>query len=1493
MQDFTEKNIWNVFRAYYKEESIVENQIRSFNEFILNGMQKIVNQDSTIKFPDYTIKFGQITVDTPSVIEEDRVYHKIFPSDARLRDLNYEGNICIDISETFEKDGQKEEMFYMKQIIGKMPVMVKSCVCNLKKLNDIERIKNDECPNDTGGYFIIKGNERVLVGQLRGNYNKPFVLKQKNINKNKYIAEVRSMSNETGHSVLIQAILSSDDRTISFSLPYIKDYIPAGIVFKSLGYITKEEIAGLIGLDDNKSKAYIRYIINDAYNCKTKEDALEYIGKRSLNIIPEEKRVDYANQIVEIELFPHLGISGTIKENACYLGNMVKKLILTNNGERKEDDRDNYSNKRVEVSGTLMYEIFRNLFKKFISTIKIELEKRKQRPDLLSILSRIRGITKGLVSCLSTGNWGIQKNTYVRIGVSQILDRMTYSSTISHLRRLVIPVGKDGKNTAMRQIHGSSFGMVCPCETPEGGKVGIVLNFSLITRVTKGVPVVNVKKVLEKIKNMINIQYIDVCNLKNYVPIFLNDIIIGYSEDVQATISEIRKLRKIGFLDKEVSVSFDCVDKDIKIYCDEGRFSRPFYTLTDNKLNIPVQDVYDWKTLIKKGHIQYLDSLEIENSVICMNPKNLNRQRNDYCELHPVVMFGIIAAMIPFPDHSQSPRNCYQCSMGKQALGVPTLNYNIRTDTLLYVLHYAQKPIVFTKIAEITKFNEMPSGINAVVAIASYAGFGQEDSVIVNQSSVERGLFCLTSYKTIHYIDKKKEEKICIPPVNSENVDPDKPGYFRRKNANYSLLDENGVIMQRYPVKDREYTLSDGTKIKLTSGSLGTSGTAITVKPGDVLIGKVITNVSKTGEETKIDSSLVVQSGEGGIIDRVYVCTTPSGYKLIKIVIRENRCPTLGDKLACYDPETDVLTSNGWIPISQVTKNHNVACLVEGKRMEFHKPTEVQSYDYKGKMYRVNSDKVDLLVTPNHRMYVGSNKRNNYKMKKAEDIYGKTISYKNNCEETQFKHLHEYFILPQSGKDTIFLPMREWCIFLGIWFAEGSCSVKYKENGNVHYRSVSIAANKQRVRDELEKCMEKLPFKWNLHMSKGELVKWYTSNLGLINYLHPLSVGAINKSLPGWCFFLNMELSRCLIKGMILGDGNYMKGTTTERYYTSSIKLRDDFQRLCINAGWGCNYYLKSPKGTKSMCLGKEIATNSDYWNLTVVKSQTNPLVNKYLKQGKQLDSWEEYDGKVYCCSVPTDDGIIMVRRGGKNIWCGNSKAAQKGTIGMMFRQEDMPFTSSGIVPDIIINPLCIPSRMTINQLVECILGKKCCQTGEYGDATPFTEYSKNVADKITNEIGNALGKFNFERHGWETMYNGMTGEMINAKIFIGPTYYQRLKHMVVDKIYARSTGLMTQLTRQPTEGRSREGGLRFGEMEKDAIVAYGASEVVNERLYTVSDEFAIYVCKKCGIIAASTTECQCKCDKIVKCKFPYASKLLLTELMSIGIKVKIVPDDE
>lgn len=1413
MSAFTEKHVWKLLQAYARKNSLVINQIEPFNDFINFGMQEIIDQESTIALPNYTATFGQISLAPPQVIEEDRSLQFSWPNDARRRDLNYDSAILCDITESYIEGNETKQITHPRVVIGRMPVMLRSSLCNLSKLSDEECIQKGECPNDSGGYFVIKGNERVLVGQMRAVYNQVFVLKQKPGEKYKWIAETRSMSDETGHSVLLQAMIGNDDRTINFSLPYIKEPIPVGVVFKAFGY-KEEDIVNLIGLDSDKALKYIRFILRDSFFCDSQESALEHISKYAMHIVTEDKKEDYAWQVVETETLPHLGISGSTSEQACFLGRMVRRLIMTHIGERTEDDRDNYANKRVETSGTLLYDIFRNLFKKYVQFIKAALEKRKQRPDIVSIISRIKSITKGLHQCLSTGNWGVQKNaSYVRTGVSQILDRMTYCATLSHLRRVIIPMGKEGKNTAMRQIHGSSFGFVCPCEcfdpdtpilmwdgsiktakeikvgdlliddngnstrvkstcsgfkemyeishkkkdfanytvtdnhiltlvstlhkkmsfckkqnnfkvvtldkktfsyhhksfatkedaetfcssitedgildisakeylklspyikktlkafkcsginwpeqhvdldpyilglwlgdglkgtnppinvlrkynlinnkhipkeylvnsrtsrlqllaglidaghgykqvirdslllarslgfacsqgenldhiklhraslqteftltpkpispfvgwqlegngrfllgdctvthnTPEGQKIGTVLNYALLAKITKKIPKVNVKNILDICKTIIPVEDMKFENIKNFAAIFLNGGVIGFAEDPEETVQELRTKRRQGLFDREVSISYDMIDNDIRIFCDEGRFSRPLLTMDNNNFNIQGEEKYKWNTLIRKGIVQYVDAAEIENCVIAMIHEDINIQHNDFCEIHPSTMLGIMAAMIPFCDHSQSPRNCYQSSMGKQALGVPVLSYNLRTDTLLHVLHYPQRPLVCTKAAEIFGINDMPSGINAIVAIAAYSGYNQEDSVMLNLSSIQRGMFCLTSYHTIDCSEKKRDtysfEEICLPPRNSDQtVKQGHPEYFRRKNGNYSLLDEQGIIRPRERFEKGQWV-----------------GPATVVKKGDVLIGKVVVTGGKGAEESKIDASVIVQPGEEGIIDRVHVMITPNGYKLVKIVIRVTREPTLGDKLA--------------------------------------------------------------------------------------------------------------------------------------------------------------------------------------------------------------------------------------------------------------------------------------------------------------------------------------------------------------------SRAAQKGTIGMVYRQEDMPFTCQGITPDIIINPLCMPSRMTINQLVECALGKECSISGLYGDATPFTENSVDVADKLVDKVSGNLKEYGFQTQGWETMYNGMTGEMINARIFIGPTYYQRLKHMVDDKMHARAQGHVTMLTRQPLEGRSRDGGLRFGEMERDCMIAHGNSSMLKERLFLVSDPFQISVCKKCGVMTTGQKECQiCKGDQVASCNFPYASKLLHQELTAMGLKVVIRPDEK
>lgn len=1061
MTEYTENDSWDIIKAYFKHHNLVP-QIASYNEFIHNGLKKVISQEPEINLPNAIIKFGDVTLLPPSVIEHDRTIKLLYPQDARQRNLSYEFTLCLDIIEVNIDGDRREEKVCTRIPIAKIPAMVKSAICNLSELSEDDQIANGECSQDPGGYFIIRGNEKVIVAQIRGNYNTPCVLACKS-GKYQYSSEVRSMSNETGHSVLLKAMIS--DRNIVFSLPYIKEVIPVGIVFKAMGF-SMDEMKNFINLNTPDSEIYIKSIIRACAFIEDSKQALEYIGKYSINPVPLDRQILLATQIINEELLPHLGISPSPVEQGAFFGQMIRKLILCAMKKRSVDDRDNYSNKRVELAGTLMTDIFRHLFKKFTIGIKTQIEKRKQRIDIVSMVSKMKGITTNFTQCLATGVWAASKDArYARDGVSQMLDRMTFTSALSHLRRLVFPVGKEAKSSEIRQIHSSSYGFICPCETPEGKKIGIVLNFALTCTVSLETSPILVKNAImnsELVKHFKPLESYSrvnaVCEIDSKDtfdnPIYINGAIIGYTEVPTTFVNYFRELRSNGYISNHVSITYDDVDKEVKIYTDEGRFMRPLLTVNENRLVLedrkkPKTSItaggltnISWEKMLKKGWIAYLDASEIENTVIAFTPSHLKTRKYDYCEIHPSTMLGLMASLIPFPDHSQSPRNCYQCSMGKQALGLPMMSYKLRADTLLHVLDYPQKPIVSTKASEILGIDAMPSGVNAIVAIAAYTGRNQEDSVMFNQGAIERGLFSLTTYFTIECEEKKRDtyskEIICLPPPSSST--------FSRKIANYSLLDENGIIRPRmgcFLKKNKE-----GQLVPAKPGTDGAvyypdKGPATVVRKDDVLVGKIIHTGTKNDEKTIIDASVVVHNDEEGTIDRIETYITPNGYKLVKVVIALYRKPIIGDKVA--------------------------------------------------------------------------------------------------------------------------------------------------------------------------------------------------------------------------------------------------------------------------------------------------------------------------------------------------------------------SRAAQKGTIGMIYAQEDMPFSSqTGMTPDIIINPNCIPSRMTVNQLIECVLGKACALEGTYGDATPFTEFSQNVASKITQET---LVKHGFNSCGWETMINGMTGELIHSQIFMGPTYYQRLKHMVSDKLHARATGALTGLTHQPLEG--------------------------------------------------------------------------------------------
>ena len=452
-------------------------------------MQMIIKEEPVIETEIegnmiYITKFGKCFLNNPIIIEENRKIRAPTPAECLIRDISYLGILTVNIDTYIVKvleNGKRqilEHKIYKKHEIAKIPVMVGSSKCNLYGKNKDERVKLGQCLWDNGGYFIINGKERVIIAQERANYNKISVYLSKNKSKSLYYADIRSLSEETGHSVLIKAFIDKEGKNLSFSLPYITANISAGIVLKALG-CKYEDIYTIIGIDNPKVQKIINFLIRESFFVKDQEEALTYIGQFSMHTIPTDKKTSYARQLLTNELFPHLGIINSNKQKILFLCLILNKLIKTYLGLRPCDDRDNISNKRVEGTGTLMRELFRALYKRFVRAIQPQLLK---RADIVVAISRINNITQGMRHCFATGNWGIQKNSYIRTGVSQVLSRLSYGGFISHLQRLIIPVGKEGKNTQIRQLHGSQIGFICPCETPEGQAAGIVKNFALTTK---------------------------------------------------------------------------------------------------------------------------------------------------------------------------------------------------------------------------------------------------------------------------------------------------------------------------------------------------------------------------------------------------------------------------------------------------------------------------------------------------------------------------------------------------------------------------------------------------------------------------------------------------------------------------------------------------------------------------------------------------------------------------------------------------------------------------------------------------------------------------------------------------------------------------------------------------------------------------------------------------------------------------------------------------
>ena len=1170
---------WHLIQSYFKNKhlkQLIKHQLESYNHFVSNQIEKTINMFNPVHIcseHDYIkehgihrlemyINFINFNINRPQVYENNGSTKIMFPHEARLRNFTYSGNMIVDLDiKCIVRNGENYSNVntYQKIIkkvhIGKLPIMLRSDICILNQFRHLTNNETGECYMDPGGYFIINGSEKTCLAQERASENIPYCYNvQKNNTKWSWSAEMKSIPDWKCISpkqinILISTKNNSFGNPLYLQIPRLKNPIPLFIIFRAFNIISDKDICNIILLnveDKNlkKMKYALKASIVEANTCLDYDSAIKYIISNviytPLNVDKEtgnKKKHNFALEVINNDIFPHCK---TDTQKIFMLGYMTNILLQTSFGWIPETDRDSYINKRIDLTGTLLNNLLRNYLNKLVKDMQKQIIREinngswKSNEEYNNIINNTNiykiikstTIENGIKRALATGDFGIKQINSNKVGVAQVLNRLTYISSISHLRRVNTPIDKSGKLVPPRRLHNSCWGFICPAETPEGASVGIVKNLAYMTHISISSDSNSLYEyILPLIDSLDDIKFSNNKYLYDNVKVFINGSWIGVTKEPIELYNNLKEKKYKGIINVYTSIIFDIKMKEIRICNDAGRLIRPLFRVENNKLLYTlknnVQAILDiknnkaeWDDLIYSGKyensiIEYIDIYEQEHSMIAMEKEYLeNKSDKNYiykyshCEIHPSTIFGVLASCIPFPENNQSPRNTYQSAMGKQAIGVYVTNFDNRMDKTSYVLTYPMRPLVDTRLMNLIKLNEIPSGEQVIVAIASHSGYNQEDSILFNKSSIDRGLFLATIYHTEKDEDKKlygNEEIRCKPePNKTKNM----------KFANYNKINSEGLIPENTLVKDR-----------------------------DVIIGKVLPIKENKNDNTKTikysDVSIIYRSNEETYIDKNYIESNGDGYNFCKVRLRNYRKPVIGDKFS--------------------------------------------------------------------------------------------------------------------------------------------------------------------------------------------------------------------------------------------------------------------------------------------------------------------------------------------------------------------SRHGQKGTIGNIIPEKDMPFTADGLKPDIIINPHAIPSRMTIAQLKETLLGKVLLQLGLFGDGTSFCKFK---IENITKE----LQKLGYESKGNEVLYNGLTGEQLSSSIFIGPAFYQRLKHMVNDKQHSRSIGPMVNLTRQPAEGRARDGGLRFGEMERDCMISHGASRFTKGRIYDASDSYNLHICNKCGMIVCFNNKENihiCKtCENRTDFKYveiPYSCKLAFQELLTMNIAPRII----
>ena len=1141
-----------LLKKYFAYTGPVSSLIQTYDNWIYKILpHQITSRSLTI--PQGTVTFQNIIYDFPGYRTTNNRWVSLTPKIARDNGYTYAGTLSADLVLNAGVPGKEERL--SKQVLGKIPVMLGSKLDILTTLSQREILAQGESINDPFGYFIIKGSEKVILIQEKLRMNQAILYNS--TTKGDVVCKM-TCSTVLGSSVVNLSVgkTGSIDLYLSFlgkNKPTDKkgNTIPVFMAYRMLGVGDPKDILTMIaGFTYKKWIKKIWVQLQPTFvELNQIGDDVEYIAdlKGISNLDRGQKVSDITNSLRN-ELFPQIP-PNQITQKLQMLSLMVAKITEYLIGVRELDDRDNWGYKRLESAGRSMEQLFGNIWKTQIINAQDSLD--KNRSSGLQAVARsldANFISDNFESSFQSNNWGVKGSYMAKENITDQLSRDSILAIYSHLMRVNTPTSRKAKQPKIRMVAMSQLGYIGPAETPEGGQCGLVKNLAITAWLSIEKPE---NLVLDKITNFIS----GVGNESFSTTLFLNGKFLGWCDGPQ-----LRKylvgLRRMLAIPKDTAIILNH-SNNLDIYTDGARATRPLLIVENGKLVMDIKNLWgedDFEELLRQGAVEYIDALEQQYLLIAQGVdflqdtseleqaqrmveettgeleswltksekagedpntgsyalaiQDVKQRLSDarqvlkeeqtkraytHCEMDPTAVYSISSTLIPMLNRNQGPRNTYQASMGKQALGIYHSNHTTRFDTTAKTLAYPNRPLFETQMNEVIGLNEMPAGEQVILAIMAYTGYNQEDSVIMNKSAIERGLFRQVIYKSYKTVVESGES------LQRPSVRPGEPG------ERYSAIAENGLPR-----------------------------IGAVVREGDCIIGKVRKN-SETGEES--NSCVYVEVGQEGVIDRVLQSTNPSGKTVVKVKIREIRKPVVGDKYA--------------------------------------------------------------------------------------------------------------------------------------------------------------------------------------------------------------------------------------------------------------------------------------------------------------------------------------------------------------------SRYAQKGTIGLILPEEDMPFIADGIRPDIIINPHSIPSRMTIAKLIEVVTSKVATFSGERVNATAFRPFD-------LQEFMRNLVQYGYSNSGKEELYNGFTGEPIEARIFIGPCYYQALRHHVQDKIQMRQVGGVKSTSRTPTGGRKTRGGLRFGEMESDAVKSHGASYFLQDTLCTRSDAYETPICAECGTIAVSnfeeeTFKCQSCGDKakFAKCTIPYTFKYITNLLAGAGFDVRFKTNDE